>query len=128
MANEIIVNAQIAGILKNHGVNVNVDNEFVNTNLADDLKFKTRLVYHEINRGISSRLDVMAVTDTGERIIERFGDFGATVDEAINKTLILKHWPNDGWFEGMDWDYRALLSQPPLEAGITTILPVRIPH
>lgn len=87
MADEIIVNPHLAGLLKNHGVNVDVDNEFVNTNLADDLKFKTRLVYHEINGGISSRLDVMAVTDTGERIIECFGDFGATVEEAINKNF-----------------------------------------
>lgn len=54
MANEIIVNPRLAGLLKNHGVHVDVDNEFVNTNLADDLKFKTRLVYHEINGGISS--------------------------------------------------------------------------
>jgi hypothetical protein len=87
MANEIIVNSQLAVLLKNHGVHVDPDNEFVNTNLADDLKFKTRVVYHEINAGISSRLDVMAVTGNGERIIECFGDVGATVDEAINKNF-----------------------------------------
>lgn len=87
MANEIIVNSQLAGILKNHGVHVDVDNEFVNTNLDDGLKFKTRIFYHEINGSISSRLDVMAVTNSGESIIENFGDFGLTVDEAINKNF-----------------------------------------
>jgi hypothetical protein len=87
MANEIIVNSQLAGVLKNHGVHVDVDNEFVNTNLDDGLKFKTRIFYHEINGSISSRLDVMAVTNSGERIIENFGDFGLTVDEAINKNF-----------------------------------------
>lgn len=87
MANEIIVNPQLAGILKNHGVHVDVDNECVNTNLDDGLKFKTRILYHEINGCISSRLDVMVVTKTGERIIESFGDFGPTVDEAINKNF-----------------------------------------
>jgi hypothetical protein len=87
MANEIIVNSQLAGLLKNHGVHVNVDNEFVTTNLDDGLKFKARIFYHEINGSISSRLDVMVVTETGERIIESFGDFGPTVDEAMNKNF-----------------------------------------
>ncbi|HYI77656.1 MAG TPA: DUF6348 family protein [Chryseolinea sp.] len=87
MANEIIVNSQLAGVLKNHGVHVNVDSEFVNTNLDGGLKFETRIFYHKINGRISSRLDVMAVTVTGERIIESFGDFGPTVDEAINKNF-----------------------------------------
>lgn len=87
MTNEIIVNQQLAGLLQNHSVHVDVGNEFVNTNLSDNLKFKGRVVYHEIKGGISSRLDVMAVTGTGERIVECFGDIGANVDEAINNNF-----------------------------------------
>lgn len=85
--NEIIVNAQLADLLSNHGVHIDIDNEFVNTDFSNGLKFKTRVVYKESNGGISSQLDVMVVTDMGERIIECFGDFGTTIDEAINKNL-----------------------------------------
>ena len=68
-------------------MHIHLDNEFINTDLASSLKFKARAVYHETNDGINSRLDVMILTDSGERIIESFGDFGATVDDAVNKNF-----------------------------------------
>lgn len=85
--NEMIVNTQLAELLRNHSVRVNIDSEFVNTNLSDRLKFKSRVVYHEINGRFSSRLDVMIVTKTGERIIECFSDIGPSLDEAIHKNF-----------------------------------------
>lgn len=87
MTSEIVVNTRLASLLRDHGVSIHIDNEFVNTDLASSLKFKTRAVYHEINGSISSRLDVMIITDVGEKIIECFGDFGATVDDALNKNF-----------------------------------------
>lgn len=87
MTNEIVLNTKLASLLTNHGVNVRLGNEFVNTDLISSLKFKARAVYHEIDSGISSRLDIMILTDNGERIIECFGDYGTTVDDAINKNF-----------------------------------------
>jgi hypothetical protein len=87
ISNEMIVNAQLADLLRNHGVHINVGSEFVTADLSGGLKFKTRVIYHEINSGINSRLDVMILTNTGERIIECFGDFGVTLDDAINKNF-----------------------------------------
>lgn len=87
MTNEIVLNTKLASLLTNHGVDVRLDNEFANTDLTSSLKFKARAVYHEIDGGISSRLDIMILTDKGERIIECFGDYGTTVDDAINKNF-----------------------------------------
>jgi hypothetical protein len=87
MANEIVVNTQLASLLTNHGVHVHLDNEFINTDLASNLNFKARAVYHEINDSITSRLDVMILTASGEKIVESFGDLGVTVDDAVNKNL-----------------------------------------
>ena len=84
---EIVVNTQLAELLKDHGVQIQTDDEFVNSDLTGHIKFKARAVYHEVNKGISSRLDVMVVSDDGYRIIESFGDFGTTVDEAINRNF-----------------------------------------
>lgn len=84
---EIIVNARLADLLSHHGVYTSIDNELVNTDLLAGLKFKARVVCKEVSGGISSRLDVMVITNTGERIVECFGDFGVTVDDAINKNF-----------------------------------------
>ncbi|MGC3944798.1 MAG: DUF6348 family protein [Chryseolinea sp.] len=84
---ELIVNEQLADLLRNHGLRVSVGDEFVSTDLSDDLKFKARVVYHEINGSISSRLDVMAATNRGEHIIECFGDFGSTLGDATTKNF-----------------------------------------
>ena len=84
---EIDLNPQLADLLKRHGINVNLNDEFIKTDLPDNVKFKARNVYQEVNKGISSRLDVMALTDSGEQIFESFGDYGATIEEAVNNNF-----------------------------------------
>jgi hypothetical protein len=83
----IVVNTQLAELLKSHGVQIQTDDEFISANLTGNIKFKARAVYHEVNNGISSRLDVMVVSEEGDRIIESFGDFGTTIEEAINRNF-----------------------------------------
>lgn len=84
---EIDLNPQFADLLKNHGVNVDISDEFIDTDLVDNIKFRAKAVYQEINKTISSRLDVMALTDKGEQISESCGDYGATIQEAVNNNL-----------------------------------------
>lgn len=84
---EIDLNLQFADLLKHHGINVDITDEFINTDLPDNVKFRARTVYQEINKYISSRLDVMAMTDKGEEIYESCGDYGATIEEAIHNNF-----------------------------------------
>ena len=80
---EINLNPQFAELLKHHGISVDIDDEFINTDLPDNVKFKARTVYEEVNGYISSRLDVMTLTDQGEQILECCGDYGTTIEEAV---------------------------------------------
>ncbi len=80
---EIDLNPQFSEILKHHGINVSIDSEFINTDLPDNARFKARTVYQTVSNHISSRLDVMVVTNNGEKISESCGDFGETIEEAV---------------------------------------------
>jgi Family of unknown function (DUF6348) len=80
---EIDLNPQFADLLKNHGIAVDVNDGFITTDLPDSVKFRARIVYQEVNENISSRLDVMAMTDKGEQIFESCGDYGATIEEVV---------------------------------------------
>ncbi len=84
---EIDLNSQFADLLKNHGIGIDIMYGFINTDLPYNAKFRARSVYEEVNETISSRLDVMAITDKGEEIYESCGDYGATIDEAINNNF-----------------------------------------
>ena len=84
---EIDLNPQFADLLKHHGIYVDITDGFINTNLPDNIKFRARAVYQEVNESISSRLDVMALTDKGEEIYESCGDNGATIEEAVNNNF-----------------------------------------
>lgn len=84
---EIDLNLQLADLLKQHGVGVDITNGFIHTNMPGNVKFRVRTVYEEINKSISSRLDVMAVTDKGEEMYESFGDYGVTIEEAVNNNF-----------------------------------------
>jgi hypothetical protein len=85
---EIDLNPQFADLLKHHGIRVDINDEFINTDLPDNVKFKARTVYEEVNKHINSRLDVMVLTNKGEQIIESCGDYGATIEEAVNNNFI----------------------------------------
>jgi hypothetical protein len=84
---EIDLNPQFADLLKHHGISVDIAAEFINTDLPDNVKFRARAVYQQVNEGISSRLDVMAKTDKGEEIYESCGDYGATIEEAVSNNF-----------------------------------------
>jgi hypothetical protein len=84
---EIDLNPQFADLLKNHGIGVEITDGLINTDLPDNVKFRARTVYQEVNESISSRLDVMAMTDKGEEIYESCGDYGATIEEAVNNNF-----------------------------------------
>ncbi len=84
---EIDLNPQFADLLKNHGIGVDITDGFINTDLPDNIKFRARTVYEKVNESISSRLDVMAKTDKGEEIYESCGDYGATIEEAVNNNF-----------------------------------------
>lgn len=84
---EIDLNPQLADLLKNHGVNVSISENFIDTDLQDNVKFKARAIYQEIKNGINSKLDVIALTANGEEIIESFGDMGGTIEEALNNNF-----------------------------------------
>jgi len=84
---EIDLNPEFADLLKNHGIDVDITDGFINTDLPDNLKFRARTVYEEVNESISSRLDVMAKTNKGEEIYESCGDYGATIEEAVNNNF-----------------------------------------
>jgi hypothetical protein len=81
------MNPQFAYLLKQHGIRADINDEFISTDLPDNVKFKARTVYLEVNKSISSRLDVMILTDKGEQIIESCGDYGATIEEAVNNNF-----------------------------------------
>jgi Family of unknown function (DUF6348) len=84
---EIDLNPQFADLLKNHGIGVDITDGFINTDLPENIKFRARTVYEKVNESISSRLDVMAKTDKGEEIYESCGDYGATIEEAVNNNF-----------------------------------------
>jgi hypothetical protein len=84
---EIDLNPQFAHLLKQHGIAVDITDDFINTDLPDNVKFRARTVYQEVNENISSRLDVMAMTDKSEQIFESCGDYGATIEEAVNNNF-----------------------------------------
>ena len=84
---EINLNPQFAELLKHHGIGVDISGELINTDLPDNTKFKARVVYEEVNKNINSRLDVMASTGKGEQIFESCGDYGATIEEAVNNNF-----------------------------------------
>lgn len=84
---EIDLNPQFADLLKHHGISVDTTDGFINTDLPDNVKFRARTVYQEVNGDISSRLDVMARTDKGEDIYESCGDYGATIEEAVHNNF-----------------------------------------
>lgn len=84
---EINLNPQLAELLNNHGIRVDIKGDYIYTDLPDHTKFRARTVYEEVNDGINSRLDVMAKTDFGEEIYECCGDFGATIEEAVNNNF-----------------------------------------
>ena len=79
---EIDLNKQFADLLKHHEISVEINDEYINTDLPDNVKFKARSVYKEVNKTISSRLDVMALTN-GEQIFESCCDHGETIEDAI---------------------------------------------
>jgi hypothetical protein len=85
---EINLNQNLVEILTEHGIESTSDNEFIYVNLSSRIKFKARAIYQKINNLISSQLDVMVVTDTGECIIESFGDWGKDLNTVINKNLL----------------------------------------
>jgi len=80
----INLNLQLADLLKGHGITVDIADEFINTDLPGKVRFKANAVYNEIKSQINSRLDIMAITGRGERIIESCGDVGETIEEAIS--------------------------------------------
>ncbi|MBE7169020.1 MAG: hypothetical protein INR73_00425 [Williamsia sp.] len=84
---EINLNPRLADILKHHEVGVGNIGEFIITDLPDQVKFKARAVYQEINHNISSRLEVMVLTGRREKIVGSYGDFGATIEEAVYNNL-----------------------------------------
>ena len=84
---ELDMNSRLADLLKHHGVSVKIAGEFINTDLPDNVKFKTRTVYQEVGTYISSQLDVMALTDKGEKILESCGDYGSTIEDAVNNNF-----------------------------------------
>lgn len=84
---EIGLNPQFAELLKSHGITVTIDEEFIQTDLPGNVKFKTRSVYHEINGGITSEFNLMAVLESGETILEACGDHGVTLEEAIGNNF-----------------------------------------
>ena len=63
---EISLNPQFADLLQHHGVSVSIDEEFINTNLPDNVKFEVRSIYKEVNGSISSMLNVVVLTGKGE--------------------------------------------------------------
>lgn len=84
---EIDLNPQFSDLLRHHGISVDITDGFIRTDLPDNVKFRARVVYQEVNENISSRLDVMAMTDKGEEIYESCGDYGATIEEAVNNNF-----------------------------------------
>ena len=85
---EINLNGSFAEIFTNHGIGVAADDEFIFPTLPSKIKIKAKANYEELNGTISSRLDVMIITEKGEKIIECFGDWGSDVDAAIRNNLL----------------------------------------
>jgi len=85
---EITLNKQLANILKNHGIEISEDEEFIYANLPSAIKFKTNAAYTEINNVTSSQLDVIVITEDGKKIIESFGDFGTDLEAATERNLL----------------------------------------
>ena len=81
------LNIQFAELLNHHGINTNLEGEYINTDLPDKTKFLARAVYVELENYISSRLDVLTLTDKGEEIVDSVGDYGSTLDEAFNNNF-----------------------------------------
>ena len=84
---EINLNLNFADLLKNHGINVEIADEFIQTDLPNKVKFKARTEYTTAGGNINSRLDVMALTDKGEQIIESCGDVGSTIEDAVSRNF-----------------------------------------
>ncbi len=84
---EVNLNIELANLLARHGINVHLTEEFIETNLPDKVKFKARSVYTEVDANINSRLDVTAVTNRGEEIVESCGDIADSVEKAIESNF-----------------------------------------
>lgn len=84
---ELNLNHYFKELLNNHGIEVQESDEFIQTNLPNAAVFKARSVYIEQNSYVSSRLDVMAITNTGEKIMESCGDVGETIEDALSNNF-----------------------------------------
>ncbi len=84
---EINSNQKLAELLIAHGIAVRQDDEFIYADLPLPIKLKARVTYNTISDYISSRLDVMVISEDNQRIIESFGDIGIDVEEAINRNF-----------------------------------------
>jgi hypothetical protein len=84
---EVVLNEKLAEILTQHGVEITVDDEFIYTDLPSKVKLKARAIFTEINGCISSQMDVTVIPDTGEMIMESFGDFGKDIESATTNNL-----------------------------------------
>jgi len=87
MPSEINVNEKLAELLNAHGVKNNFTEEYVIADLRREVKFKARATYKDIGQHINSQLEVAVVSDSGEKIIEYFGDLGEDVDDALARNL-----------------------------------------
>lgn len=84
---EKVLNRELGHILANHGVPFIADEEFLLVYNPSTVKFKAKSIYTEVNNKISSQLDIIAIPDNGKPIIESFGDFGDSLEEAINRNF-----------------------------------------
>lgn len=82
------INLQFAELLQHHGVVVDVDDEYITTDLPDNVKFRAKSVYYKNENGlINSQLDVEALTDKGEVIQDACGDLGDTIGNAVTNNF-----------------------------------------
>jgi len=84
---DLTLNEHLAEILTKHGIDSITDNEFVYPTLPYSVKLKAQAIYQEMNNYISSQMDVMAIAEIGEKIIESFGDFGKDIESAISNNI-----------------------------------------
>ena len=77
----------MAEVLVNHNISVTADDEFIYADLPSKIKLKARATYNEVGDQILSRLDVMVMSEEGQKIIECFGDWGPNLETALNNNF-----------------------------------------
>jgi len=85
--NSNTLNNEVKQLIEKHGYNVVADNELLVPNFKEKVILDSKFSINEFPNGVTTQLDIFVKFPNGRKIIESFGDVGATQKEALENNL-----------------------------------------